>query len=113
MYLQSPPGRLMQHGWSLVLSRRGSTESSASPTSSPALCRSSRARTAVVHNGVELRAVVARNGTTVRIGIVGRLDGQKQHLVLLEGLRGAHADVCRAARSRSTSSASETGAYAR
>jgi len=37
---------------------------------------------AVVHNGVELSSAVPSAHLPVRIGIVGRIAGQKQHLVL-------------------------------
>jgi glycosyltransferase involved in cell wall biosynthesis len=43
-----------------------------------------RRKTAVVHNGVELPSVAPSAHAPVRIGIVGRITLQKQHLVLLE-----------------------------
>ena len=58
MYLQAEPGRLMHHGWSRPRSSADRSASSASPTSSPAACRSI-GQDAVVHNGVELREPLA------------------------------------------------------
>jgi len=84
MYLQAEPGRLMHHGWSQrALERRIDRFVCVSDFIARGLPVDPRKRS-VVHNGVELRPPLARGGSPVRIGIVGRLDARKQHLVLLE-----------------------------
>jgi glycosyltransferase involved in cell wall biosynthesis len=84
MYLQAEPGRLMWHGWSRrALERRIDRFVCVSEFIADGLPVDPHKR-AVVHNGVELRGPIARTENPVRIGIVGRLDERKQHLVLLE-----------------------------
>lgn len=85
MYLQSPPGRLMRHDWSRrALDARLDRIVCVSDFIARGL-PIDPVRTAVVHNGVELKQPVApRAGGAVRIGIVGRVSEEKQHLLLLE-----------------------------
>lgn len=84
MYLQAEPGRLMRHAWSVrALDRRLDRFLCCSDFIASHLPVDPRKR-AVVHNGVELHEPVVRGDGPVRIGIVGRLDARKQHLVLLE-----------------------------
>jgi glycosyltransferase involved in cell wall biosynthesis len=84
MYLQADAGRLMRHGWSRrALERRIDRFVCVSDFIARRL-PVDPSKTAVVHNGVELRATVVRDEQPVRIGIVGRVDEQKQHLVLLD-----------------------------
>lgn len=90
LYLQAEPGRLMRHAWSRrALDRRVDRFIGVSEFIAQGLPVDPGKR-AVVHNGVELgepvakRDPVVRDGLPVRIGIVGRIDTQKQHLVLLE-----------------------------
>jgi glycosyltransferase involved in cell wall biosynthesis len=84
MYLQAEPGRLMSHAWSRrALERRIDRFVCVSDFIARGLPVDPCKR-AVVHNGVELREPVGRTGSPVRIGIVGRLDERKQHLVLIE-----------------------------
>lgn len=84
MYLQAEPGRLMRHGWSRrALERRIDRFVCVSDFIARRLPVDPRKRS-VVHNGVELRSPIARDNGPVRIGIVGRLDERKQHLVLIE-----------------------------
>lgn len=84
IYLQSEPGRLMQHAWSaraidrrldrfICVSRFIAGRVPADPC-----------KIAVVHNGVELPSATPCAHSPVRIGIVGRIAEQKQHLVLLD-----------------------------
>jgi glycosyltransferase involved in cell wall biosynthesis len=87
MYLQSPPGRLMRHGWSR---RALLTGLDRIVCVSDFIARGlpvEPAGAAVVHNGVELPALATRRERQdgpVRIGIVGRVSEEKQHLLLLE-----------------------------
>lgn len=84
MYLQADPGRLMRHAWSVrALDRRLDRVIGVSDFITRHLPVDPR-KQAVVHNGVELHEPVERTEGPVRIGIVGRLDPRKQHLVLLE-----------------------------
>jgi glycosyltransferase involved in cell wall biosynthesis len=84
IYLQSHPGRLMQHGWSArAIDRRLDRFVCVSDFIARRL-PADRRKIAVVHNGVELHDAVPSAHTPVRIGIVGRIAEQKQHLVLLE-----------------------------
>jgi glycosyltransferase involved in cell wall biosynthesis len=84
LYLQAEPGRLMRHGWSRrALERRLERFIGVSDFIARHLPVDPRKR-AVAHNGVELREPVARPAGPVRVGIVGRLDERKQHLLLLE-----------------------------
>lgn len=84
MYLQAEPGRLMRHGWSRrALDRQVDRFVCVSDFIARGLPVDPRKR-AVAHNGVELREPVAPAPGPVRIGIVGRLDERKQHLMLLE-----------------------------
>ena len=84
MYLQAEPGRLMLHDWSQrALDRRIDRFVAVSDFIARSLPVDPRKR-AVAYNGVELREPVARAANPVHIGIVGRLDERKQHLVLLE-----------------------------
>jgi glycosyltransferase involved in cell wall biosynthesis len=84
IYLQADPGRLMHHAWSVrALDRRLDRFFGVSDFIARQLPVDPRKR-AVVPNGVELHEPVERAEGPVRIGIVGRLDPRKQHLVLLE-----------------------------
>jgi glycosyltransferase involved in cell wall biosynthesis len=84
LYLQAEPGRLMRHAWSLrALDRRLDRFIGVSDFIARGLPVASHKR-AVAHNGVELRQPVARPAAPLRIGIVGRLDERKQHLLLVE-----------------------------
>jgi glycosyltransferase involved in cell wall biosynthesis len=89
MYLQAEPGRLMHHGWSRrALERRIDRFVCVSDFIARGLPVDPGKRS-VVHNGVELREPIARAESPVRIGpvrigIVGRVDERKQHLVLIE-----------------------------
>ncbi|HSI02705.1 MAG TPA: glycosyltransferase family 4 protein [Reyranella sp.] len=84
MYLQSPPGRLIEQGWSRrALEARLDRIVCVSDFIARGL-PVARGKTAVVHNGVDLRPPVLREQAPVRIGIVGRVAEEKQHLVLLE-----------------------------
>lgn len=87
MYLQSPPGRLMRHGWSRrALDARLDRIVCVSGFIARGL-PVDPVKTAVVHNGIELRDSAARGERRdgpVRIGIVGRVSEEKQHLLLLE-----------------------------
>jgi len=84
IYLQSGPGRLMRHGWSArAIHRRIDRYVCVSEFIARHLSVE-RSKTAIVHNGVELPDVVPSAHVPVRIGIVGRIVEQKQHLVLLE-----------------------------
>lgn len=84
IYLQSEPGRLMDHGWSSrAIDRRIDRYVCVSGFIARRL-PVDRRKIAVVHNGVELPDAAPSAHAPVRIGIVGRITGQKQHLVLLE-----------------------------
>jgi len=84
IYLQSEPGRLMRHGWSKhAIERRLDRFICVSDFIARNL-PADRRKVAVVHNSVELATVAPSAHAPVRIGIVGRIVGQKQHLVLLE-----------------------------
>lgn len=84
LYLQAEPGRLMRHGWSRrALERRLDRFVCVSEFIARHLPADPHKK-AIVHNGVELREPVAHSAGPIRIGIVGRLDERKQHLVLLE-----------------------------
>jgi glycosyltransferase involved in cell wall biosynthesis len=84
IYLQSEPGRLMRHGWSRrAIEGRLELFVCVSNFIARRLPVDPR-RIAVVHNGVELPVAVPSAHAPVRIGIVGRITGQKQHLVLLD-----------------------------
>ena len=84
IYLQSEPGRLMQHGWSArAIERRLDRFVCVSDFIARHLPADPR-KIAVVHNGVELPSAAPSAHAPVRIGIVGRIAEQKQHLVLLE-----------------------------
>jgi glycosyltransferase involved in cell wall biosynthesis len=88
LFLQSPPERLMRHPWSARLLDRYVDRVLCCSRFIAAWARTTpvdAAKLAVVPNGVPLpaeRPFVER--TPVRIGIVGRIVEQKQHLVLLE-----------------------------
>lgn len=84
IYLQSEPGRLLRHDWS-----RRAIESRLDRfvCVSHFIARGlpvDRRKIAVVHNGVALPEAAPSVHAPVRIGIVGRITDQKQHLVLLE-----------------------------
>jgi glycosyltransferase involved in cell wall biosynthesis len=84
IYFQSEPGRLMQHGWSTrAVERRLDRLICVSDFVARRL-PVDRRKIAVVHNGVELPSAAPSVRAPVRIGIVGRIAEQKQHLVLLE-----------------------------
>jgi glycosyltransferase involved in cell wall biosynthesis len=84
IYLQSEPGRLMRHGWSArVIDQRLDRIVCVSDFVARRLPGDKR-KVVVVHNGVELRTAAPLAHAPVRIGIVGRIDAQKQHLALLD-----------------------------
>jgi glycosyltransferase involved in cell wall biosynthesis len=84
IYLQSEPGRLMRHAWSArAIDRRLDRVIAVSDFIAGRLSVDRR-KVAVVHNGVELPKAARNEHAPVRIGIVGRLAAQKQHLVLLD-----------------------------
>jgi glycosyltransferase involved in cell wall biosynthesis len=84
IYLQSEPGRLMQHGWSArAIERRLDRFVCVSDFIARHL-PVDRRKIAVVHNGVELPSAAPSAHAPVRIGVVGRIAEQKQHLVLLD-----------------------------
>jgi glycosyltransferase involved in cell wall biosynthesis len=84
IYLQSDPGRLMRHGWSArAIDRRLDRYVCVSDFIARHL-PADRRKVAVVHNGVELPDAAPSVHAPVRVGIVGRVTHQKQHLVLLE-----------------------------
>jgi glycosyltransferase involved in cell wall biosynthesis len=98
LFLQSEPERLMRHAWAgRYLDRRldrvlcCSAFIAACARATPV----DSAKLAIVFNGVPLpaeRPAAAQSGP-VRIGIVGRLAAQKQHLVLLEAGARLKAEV--------------------
>jgi glycosyltransferase involved in cell wall biosynthesis len=84
IYLQSEPGRLLRHGWSTrAIERRLDRFICVSDFIAGHL-PVDRRKISVVHNGVELPDVVPSAHQPVRIGIVGRIAEQKQHLLLLD-----------------------------
>lgn len=84
IYFQSEPGRLMQHGWSArAIERRLDRFVCVSDFIAGHLAVDRR-KIGVVHNGVDLPSAAPSAHTPARIGIVGRITDQKQHLVLLE-----------------------------
>jgi hypothetical protein len=75
-------GRPMQRGWlARAIERRLERFVCVSDFITRRLPADPR-KIAVVHNGVELSSAVPSAHLPVRIGIVGRIAGQKQHLVL-------------------------------
>ena len=84
IYLQSEPGRLMQHGWSVRMIERRLDRFVCVSDFIARRLPADRCKIAVVHNGVELPSAVPSAHVPVRIGIIGRIARQKQHLVLLE-----------------------------
>jgi len=84
IYLQSEPGRLMQHGWSKRAIERRLDRFVCVTDFIARNLPTGRRKIAVVHNGVELPNAMPSEHAPVRVGIVGRITNQKQHLVLLE-----------------------------
>jgi len=84
IYFQSEPGRLMWHGWSKPAVDRHVDRYLCVSHFIARHLPADRRKLAVVHNGVELPSADLSPHAPVRIGIVGRITAQKQHLVLLE-----------------------------